>query len=147
MKKIIFFTLIASVLCSCGQKQAKPTEQISLETTNKISYGAFSKRERIILNVISKGDSVTGTYQYILDGKTKTAVTFKGLMPGTEATTLATGIINDTLKTEEFFFSLNKEKVYIKIDEKYKDKDSVWRYKDNPKYGGDLVLDKIETNK
>ena len=66
-EKIALYTLIIAALYSCNNKKTtykKPITTLSLETTDKLSYSVVSKRERIMLNIKRKGDSIAGIYYY-----------------------------------------------------------------------------------
>jgi len=144
MKNKIILLAAGLVLLSCQKKEEKTiienttVEETAPETDVKQCYMAITEikkgsktvNDTVILNLETKGDSITGTYKWLPYYKDKKTGVFNGTVKNNIATTILSAKGEGVTNLEEFNFTFNDKQVSVKFGEMAEGTDGIWHYKD-----------------
>jgi len=139
MKLYISALAIALVLGSCQKEkpQVVVTEEDTVESNAPVAERATGKecylkvigRDSIMLQMQRNGDSVTGNFYWKPAEKDSKRNTFKGVLKGTTATTIAEVTGEGMTSREDFNFTVQNSTVAVTFAEMEEGTDGVWHYK------------------
>jgi len=105
------------------------TKQCYLQVT-QIKEGAKTVNDSIVLNIETKGDSITGTFKWLPFYKDKKTGEFKGMIKNNIANTILAAKAEGTTNLEEFVIVFDAEHASVKLGEMAEGTDGIWHYKD-----------------
>ena len=146
MKNRIIILIAAVVMVSCKKDvtvEETTVEQSAPELNSVPDKQCYLKveeskpdadgkviRESIIFEMERKGDSVSGTFNWKPEEKDQKINTFKGVITGTQANTIAIAKGEGITNKEELIFTVKDNTVSIKYGEMVKGNDGIYKYKD-----------------
>jgi len=105
------------------------TKQCYLAVT-AIKEGSKTVNDSIILNIETKGDSITGTFKWLPFYKDKKTGEFKGTIKNNIANTILSAKAEGTTNLEEFTIVFDAAHASVKMGEMAEGTDGIWHYKD-----------------
>ena len=146
MKNRIIILIAAVVMVSCKKDvtvEETTVEQSAPELNSVPDKQCYLKveeskpdadgkviRDSIIFEMERKGDSVSGTFNWKPEEKDQKISTFKGVITGTQANTIAIAKGEGITNKEELIFTVKDNTVSIKYGEMVKGNDGIYKYKD-----------------
>ena len=105
------------------------TKQCYLQVT-QIKDGTKTVNDSILLNIETKGDSITGSFKWLPYFKDKKTGEFKGTVKNNIANTILSAKGEGTTNLEEFVIVFDAEHASVKFGEMAEGTDGIWHYKD-----------------
>ena len=145
MKNKLILLAAGLTLFSCQKKENTDTviEQTTVEQTapdvvtkqcymqvTEIKEGGKTVNDSILLNIETKGDSITGTFKWLPYYKDKKTGDFKGTVKNNIANTILSAKGEGTTNLEEFVIIFDANNASIKMGEMAEGPDGIWHYKD-----------------
>ena len=145
MKNKIILFAAGLAMFSCQKKETTETviENTTVEETapdvvtkqcymavTAIKEGTKTVNDSIMLNIETKGDSITGTFKWLPYYKDKKTGEFKGTVKNNIANTILSAKAEGTTNLEEFIIVFDATHASIKMGEMAEGTDGIWHYKD-----------------
>ena len=159
MKNKIIMLIAGLSLLSCKKKEenttvienttveetapAAPLKQCYLQVTESKGEAGKTVNDSIMLNIETKGDSITGTFKWLPFYKDKKTGEFKGLIKNNIANTILSAKAEGTTNLEEFIIVFDAEHASVKFGEMAEGTDGIWHYKDKSTTT-DTAIPKVE---
>lgn len=96
-------------------------------------------KDSLMLQMDRTGDSITGIFHWKPLEKDSKKSTFKGIIKGNDATTLATVSGEGMTTKEDFNFKVDDKSVTVKFAEMEEGKDGIWHYKNAQNSSGEVL--------
>lgn len=150
MKNKIILLAAGLMLFSCQKKEEKVVQETTVEASaptatleEHFCFLNVVSKDSTVLNIVQKGDSISGTFKWLPAEKDRKVIDFKGILNGSTVTATGNSKAEGSTNKEELIFTLEHGQAKVKFGEMAEGKDGIWHYKD-VKATSDQVLNKVD---
>ncbi|RYE29280.1 MAG: hypothetical protein EOP48_32735 [Sphingobacteriales bacterium] len=150
MKKQLLLLAGITFFASC-KESVKEKEIVTEDTTiekvtvptesgeDKMCFLKVISKDSIMIDVLRKGDSVSGNFNWKPLEKDKKMMTYKGTINGNTVNAIGIAMAEGMTNREELIFTIDGDNATVKFGEMKESDDGVWRYKDKKGVGTEML--------